>query len=388
MKRITSILLAAATAVFLLPPAESRDLFVSKTGDNSTGESWETSYNSIGQALEDANPEDTVHVAAGVYIESVTIPLGVSLLGGHPLHSSGSILYNRNPRVYTTTIGATEEFTTIRLNPNSVLDGFQIFGRLFQEYQGGPSGSTKTIVRTCRIVYEHPEIQFPAISASMPCCDPLLILEECFIRYSTGQDSPFMDLSMDCRIVNTIFSYDLPIETPPMILAGSGPFDLVNCVIYDRGKTPRMDGFEATQPDFIMSGLNMISNQPFRPKSPRMGVGNSIYKHPLHPLGGNRDVDPQFLDPDNDDFLVHPTSPAIDMGRVVETLVSRHDFLGRPRVVDIPGVGKSGDDAIDIGAYEMQLDEYRLRSDLNGDGGVDAKDLLIFSQDWHRTSSP
>lgn len=391
MNRITSILLAAATAVFLLPPAESRDLFVSKTGDDSTGESWEASFNTICQALSEVDPGDAVHVAAGVYIESVTIPVGVSLLGGHPPYSSGSIVYNRNPRVHTTIIGATEELSAIRVRHNSVLDGVTVLGRVFQQFEGPPGTRNRTTIRTCNIYCEHPSINVPAISAG----GNDLRMEECFVRYSTEQPSHFLHIGGECRIVNTIFSFSLPAESIPMMFLSDGPFYFFHCVFYDRSESDRdsLVGASGTASSrgFTLWIRNSISNQRIRHLSARTSYAYSIFKDAIILPGFNRDVDPQFVNPEGDDFRLLVTSPAIDSTSLpgpTNAGIINHDFLGRPGVVDIPGVGGTGDYSVDIGAYEMQLDEYRLRSDLNGDGGVDAQDLLIFSQDWHIGTGP
>jgi hypothetical protein len=63
----------------------------------------------------------------------------------------------------------------------------------------------------------------------------------------------------------------------------------------------------------------------------------------LEPGPGDISVDPQFVDPVNDDFHLKPTSPCIDAG-LTGAWTPTLDFDGNPRVLN--GV-------IDIGAYEV-----------------------------------
>lgn len=126
---------------------------------------------------------------------------------------------------------------------------------------------------------------------------------------------------------------------------------------------------------------------------------------------GNTDVDPLFVDAENGDFHLQPNSPCIDSGSVEGPA---EDLDGNPRPVDVPGVGREGEGAFDMGAYEFQVptptpsptrtrtptstraetltptptlfaDE---RSDVNDDGRVNADDLLILLRDWKKVTGP
>jgi subtilisin family serine protease len=65
---------------------------------------------------------------------------------------------------------------------------------------------------------------------------------------------------------------------------------------------------------------------------------------------GNSEADPQFINPQNGDYRLSPTSPCIDSGRVVSLTA---DLAGSPRPWDCPWVSDSGASAFDKGAYEF-----------------------------------
>ncbi|MCA9413406.1 MAG: hypothetical protein KC944_19485 [Candidatus Omnitrophica bacterium] len=119
------------------------------------------------------------------------------------------------------------------------------------------------------------------------------------------------------------------------------------------------------------------------------------------PGNGNIDQEPRFVDPENDDFRLRPDSPLIDAG--TDVMLSE-DILGATRPVDIPGVGRDGPGAFDIGAYEFQLADLPtptptrtstptatptptfedLIGDIDENEDLNELDLLLLAMDWHR----
>jgi predicted outer membrane repeat protein len=115
---------------------------------------------------------------------------------------------------------------------------------------------------------------------------------------------------------------------------------------------------------------------------------------------GNIDADPVFVDPQNNNYRLQGESPCIDSG---STGGPEEDLDGNPRPIDIPGVGREGAGAFDMGVYEYPLGGYPTptetpmptptltptpvptmdeRSDVNQNGKVDAEDLLMLLLDW------
>lgn len=101
---------------------------------------------------------------------------------------------------------------------------------------------------------------------------------------------------------------------------------------------------------------------------------------------GNISVDPQFVDPENGDFRLLPTSPCIDAGAYVSEVAT--DFWGDPRGLDGTLEPRGDGSNFDIGADEFLGRElFNLRSDIDQSGWVDVLDLLALRADW-RASPP
>ena len=102
---------------------------------------------------------------------------------------------------------------------------------------------------------------------------------------------------------------------------------------------------------------------------------------------GNIELDPLFVDPDNDDYHIAPTSPCIDAAdntAVPEGIVV--DLDGEDRFVDDPDTVDTGNGdppIVDMGAYEFQPDETPpCPWDLDANGSIGASDLLALLASW------
>ena len=119
------------------------------------------------------------------------------------------------------------------------------------------------------------------------------------------------------------------------------------------------------------------------------------------PGTGNIDTDPMFIDPKNGDYRLSSGSPAIDAGNNWGVPIDSLDFdvdglLCELFPVDLDGNPRfNADEAdfdpgcgvpvvVDMGAYEYQFDpvENVIFADLNIDGAVGVKDLLILLGNW------
>jgi len=130
MKRLP--LAVGALVVLLAAPGRALDLFVDQAngGDANDGLSWSAAKASVTAALAEAaaSPEaDTVSVAAGRYIEAITVPPDAALLGGFPAGGGP-----RDPEVNPTLLDGDGTLPIIVHFPagsdGTVLDGFLVRG--------------------------------------------------------------------------------------------------------------------------------------------------------------------------------------------------------------------------------------------------------------------
>ena len=95
---------------------------------------------------------------------------------------------------------------------------------------------------------------------------------------------------------------------------------------------------------------------------------------PIDPSNLNN-VDPLFVDSENDDYHLTSDSLLIDKGNNLAPELPSKDKDGKPRIID----GNYDNIAyVDIGAYEFGSP----RGDLDGDGDVDGEDLRIFAESY------
>jgi len=116
------------------PTSRLRDpVYVSRTGDNTTGDSWETALYSIHDAVALAETHGkNVWIGAGTYNigSAVALPSGVSIYGGFP-PSDNPGFFDRAPAAYVTTLdgqGAVGHMFVCESVHSIRIDGFTLTG--------------------------------------------------------------------------------------------------------------------------------------------------------------------------------------------------------------------------------------------------------------------
>jgi len=107
-------------------------------------------------------------------------------------------------------------------------------------------------------------------------------------------------------------------------------------------------------------------------------------------LGGQGNIsrNPEFVDPENDDFHLLPGSPCIDAGKYAKDWRSEGlDFEGNPRGFDGTSIRRGDGSDFDMGAIEYQ-GPFVLGADFNGSESVDYLDLYVFQDDWKEITTP
>ena len=102
---------------------------------------------------------------------------------------------------------------------------------------------------------------------------------------------------------------------------------------------------------------------------------------------GNIDVDPMFVDPLGMNYRLLADSPCFNAGKVGELMQDELDADGDGDVLeltplDLPGNPRVMGGHVDMGAYEIMVEDPPCDGDLNGDGTVDINDLLAVIAGW------
>ena len=115
-------------AVCLVPGmAQATDYYVSTSGDDSTGASWAEAFHTVGAALDKAQQTDTIRVAAGTYMENITMKDAVTLFGGYVFNGTS---WERNWINHNTILDGNHNGNSVvearGTKVQGVLDGFTI----------------------------------------------------------------------------------------------------------------------------------------------------------------------------------------------------------------------------------------------------------------------
>lgn len=420
MRGSVLILLVLLTSTF----SQAATLHVSQQGSGTDGLSWETAFVTISDALTASATGDHIWVEEGVYPETLVLQDGVQVYGGFAGTESAEEFHLRNPKVHITKIDGTDALENIVVGArHAVFDGFEIYAlrRLQRCILVLDLGGDVFQLSNCEILDES-----PVAITSTPLATFLRILLISNSRFDCF-NCVFREINLDrvtsaaisassphpARFVNCIFLSrvrgrigEAPSLSIPSICVSSGQGSRIilnNCLLRITAD-PGMNAYTIHYANSFtqlgaISGINNI----FLSRYNRNNAANLrlifSLEHNLHPWISNDH--PAFVDETNEDFRLLSHSPGIDSGtfsRPIGSLFEPQqahllqapdfDIRGKPRPVDIHGVGGEGAGAYDIGPFELQLDEYTLRSDLNGDGIVDDLDLIILARDWGRVSGP
>jgi len=181
---------SASLILFLACTHTGAVVYVSQTGDNTTGTSWSTAFTSLQAAIDYAAgpPAEAVWVGQGNYVltSSLTVAAGVALYGGFP--ASGGEMQDRNPALYSTTLdgdGSLYPVVSIDTVDNVRLDGFGVTGA----YGAGPDNngagvlcddSSGVVIENCK-VYGNQSPGSPSSGAGIMCMYSDVVIQNCDI---------------------------------------------------------------------------------------------------------------------------------------------------------------------------------------------------------------
>ncbi len=460
-------------------------VFVSKQGDNTTGETWSTSFKRVSSALTAATSGDQIWIASGTYFESINLKPSLSLYGG--FIGSETSLNQRNLSKNSTTIdGSTANTSVILGATGAVLDGLRVTGGISTDGGGGlRCENARMALRNCRIdnnratstnvaaygggiFFASSELMLynctidknyvwikrernqdavdhiKAYGGGIYAANALVNLSNCRIignscasgsdygnierAYSIG-GGLYIDGTAECEdcdfleneaisVFSNYASYgwgggigsygtlllnrcvvkknkaQVPINNMGAYAEGGGIYSegflqiwnsllirntvfvyTINGGYYGTGESISFKGDTNITGSTIFTGGCGVLLGPakIRGKTGVLTMRNSItgtlndafspieYSNVTYsnvqdgfPGEGNIDLDPQFVDPPNCDLRLSTSSPCIDAGTTTGAVT---DILGKPRPVDVPGVGREGPGTYDMGAYEFQLSD-------------------------------
>ena len=378
--------------------ASASNRYVSPTGDDGDGKSWEHALHSIATALGGRGAGDTVFVAEGVYVENLSIGTGVTLLGGYDAESGV-----RDPELYESVVDGTGLTSWLLVkydadpaepilidgmvfqNANhSTWGGAAIFMRgnmtvsncVFRNNTSGskaggiyidPTGSVVPVIRNC--LFEGCK-STAAEQAAAIYSEGIALTENCVIRGCQGGVMIRQNEGgtvQNCVIYNNLAEYN-------GCLYGKGTFinntvcnnlgvegryggcriegKVVNCVFWGNS-VPNGD---ATHHNYIASGTGSSNNKADIGTGMTTGLAadNNAADGPnfRNPTGfaGIAKTDAEKTAVRDADFAVTSASaPLLDCGNATQAPAT-----------DMKGVARPKGNGVDLGAYEYDPDAVHI----------------------------
>ena len=318
---------------------------------------------SIQSAIDSASYGDTVEVAAGTYVENITLKNGVALVG------AGAASTTIDGAANGTVVGCSIS------DPNTVLSGFTIINGGGDIFGGGMYNvHASPTIRDCVFSGNSADI-----GGGMYNWDSAPVIVNCVFSGNSADIGGGVYNNIDCSptITNCTFSGNAADTGGGMGNYDSNP-TITNCIMW--------------QDSAGISGAE-ISNNPYSTPtisySDIEGCGSSAAWDTSFGTdgGGNIDAEPLLANPNGPDGMAGtedgnlrllPGSPCIDAGdnTAVPAGVTT-DLDGNPRI---------SNSVVDMGAYERGIcgdaDHPYPVGELNSDCEVDIGDAVILAVAW------
>ncbi len=394
------------------PSPGPRIWYVDSEAEGGDGSGWVTPLTFITEALDRSSPQDEIWVRSGIYREAIGMELGVGLYGG--FSGNETKREQRDWNVHKTVIDASgRESSVVTCNsiPSATLDGFVLTGGVSSDGGGVYCYETSAVFANCTIEDNSAESSGGgvycerAFSKLIQCSIAANIAERgggVACRYSSpilrtctvARNTTLLTPSYLSGLGGGLYCYDSsPILYGCLIADNNTEYDggglysswsspsLFNCTIANN--TADRDGnglyfHTRSYPTLANCILRNAGDEIVGDSTPRTSAIYSCLSGGW-PGEGNIDADPMFLRPwdgTSADLRLRPESPCIDAGTSVASLIT--DLAGNPRPVDIPGVGREGEGAIDMGAYERQVPDV---------GDIRGTAFFNYSVFWQRSES-
>jgi len=159
-------------------PVHGRTIYVSKAGDGTTGNTWETAFNTINSALVASVTNDELRVAAETYNETIEVATPLTIVGGY--EPSGKEGANSSP-TGRTTITAWWSGNLVQLFPDTIFVNFIVTGG-----QSGGGTGLRVINSDCTILNCVIDNNYADnFAAGISCYKATVTIQRCTISNNT-----------------------------------------------------------------------------------------------------------------------------------------------------------------------------------------------------------
>ncbi|MBN1671441.1 MAG: chitobiase/beta-hexosaminidase C-terminal domain-containing protein, partial [Kiritimatiellae bacterium] len=290
-------------------------------GPAQDGRSWATAFRTLQAGIDTADDNAEVWVAAGLYVENVTVTNALSLYGGfagteaaleqRDWTANASVLDGSLTGSVVTITGP--DTADMRVDGFTIRRGYKVGPNWYSNEQGGggifSDGPRMTIVNN-------------------------VFVDSTGATFCRGHEHVVIQNNLATRC-----GMGFAIDGPPVLLANNTITGITNW---------------APVALFPVLGTRTVNNiiafnkERMRTSSPHDFRNNCVYLSGTSQLDGtdavlNIQVDPEFVDVAAGDFRLKPTSPCIDGGDSTIVAAGARDLAGNPRVMGA---------RVDMGAYE------------------------------------
>lgn len=374
--------------------ADEAGIYV-KAGTAGTGKSWDDAIGSLSDALTKAKTDGLkfVYVANGEYSEpaSVTVPAGISVIGGYTGAGNSTILKNTGEgdvvildegtsgsraRISDFTLtGATsgrginakaygEIYNCIIENNNLVATNLKAgAAQDLKESGAGVFLMGNNLLERCII---RNNVAENTVGGGISVFGSNVVIKNCLVtdnvskgKYKTVKNSTggilFQANTKNCKVINTTVAGNTGYHTGGIWIAGSNSTQTwTNCVVWGNNSTWDEEGWTAqpninfkAQTSSTLTCINDYFPQKLQDIDKKEISGISLLSLENNVDDGDKKA-PKFTDPERGVFALAAESPLVDAG-------SDSDYgEGLDHDLTITGESRKSGKSIDIGAYEYQ----------------------------------
>jgi hypothetical protein len=216
-------------------PCPAATFFVSKSGDGTDGSSWQTAHTALSDAIHSSATNDLIWVAAGVYIENVTIEFPLTILGGFNGDETPDQIHLRNPDANLTIFDGNRLGTVVVVESDTLIDGVTIRNGKAANGSGLRGINCNLDLRSVRILSNGERTK---TGGGVYISNASMTLYECKIISNLADDfggGIYAENSF-LKVLQTEFTNNISGLTGSGIVMKGGRLEIVQCVFKRNGR--------------------------------------------------------------------------------------------------------------------------------------------------------